>query len=306
MQVSVVLCTYTESMFVDFCEAADSILNQSYEEVQLVIVVDGNHNLYDRVIEEYGDRSDVVTHCNDWNVGLLESRNTGAELADGDVVAFIDDDAVADKHWVEELVGSYEAQDAVAVGGKMTADWVAGRPSYLPEEFFWLVGVTHRGFADGPGPVRNTFGSNISFDREVFLHLGGFDAEVGGRKGDKNLQGGETELCARLRKEYGMSVWYNPNATVAHKVYEYRTDIIWLLDRAFWQGYSKRGMQQLVPDSGGEEGEFLGDLLREYTPERLYRLFRDPSSPKVQKLVLLLVLTGAVGCGYVYGIAKWG
>lgn len=306
MQVSVVLCTYAESMFEDFREAADSVLAQSYEEVQLVVVVDGNDDVYDMVNEEYGDRSDVVGHCNDRNVGLLESRNTGAELADGDVVAFIDDDAVADGHWIEKLVESYEAHDAVAVGGKMTAEWVAGRPSFLPEEFFWLVGVTHRGFAEGPGPVRNTFGSNISFDREVFLDLGGFDTEVGGRKGDKNLQGGETELCARLRNEYGTSVWYNPDATVGHKVFEYRTDPVWLLDRAFWQGYSKRGMQQFVSGSGDEEGEFLGDLMGEYVPNRLYRLFRDPSSPKVQQLAMLMLLTGAVGCGYVYGIAKWG
>ncbi|WP_435063261.1 glucosyl-dolichyl phosphate glucuronosyltransferase [Halobaculum sp. EA56] len=306
MRVSVVLCTYAESMFEEFREAADSVLDQSYGDVQLVVVVDGNDDLYDRVVEEYGGRSDVVVHCNDRNVGLLESRNTGADLADGDVVAFIDDDAVADERWVEELVESYEAQDAVAVGGKMTPEWVAGRPDFLPEEFFWLVGVTHRGFADGPGYVRNTFGSNISFEREVFLDLGGFDTEVGGRKGDKNLQGGETELCARLRDEYDEGVWYNPDATVAHKVFEYRTDPGWLLDRAFWQGYSKRAMQQLVPDSGGEEGEFLGDLLGEYVPGRLRGLFRDPSSAKARQLAMLLVLTGAVGCGYVYGIAEWG
>jgi len=85
----------------------------------------------------------------------------------------------------------------------MTPAWVAGKPSFLPEEFYWLIGVTHRGFADGPGEVRNTFGSNISFRADVFAELGGFDVDIGGRKGDKNLQGGETELCARMREAYG-------------------------------------------------------------------------------------------------------
>jgi len=64
--------------------------------------------------------------------------------------------------------------------------------------------VTHRGFVDEPGEVRNTFGSNISFRTDVFNELGGFDVEIGGRKGDTNLQGGETELCARMKTEYGM------------------------------------------------------------------------------------------------------
>lgn len=292
-------------MYEHFREAAESVLSQSYDDVELVVVVDGTEEVHERVVEDYGDHEEVVVHCNDENVGLLESRNTGAELASGDVVAFIDDDAVADEEWVAELVRGYEEQDALAVGGKMVGDWVAGKPLFLPEEFYWLVGVTHRGFADGPGWVRNTFGSNISFDREVFLDLDGFDTDIGGRKGDANLQGGETELCARLDAEYGEQVWYNPDAVVAHKVFDYRTELTWLLDRAFWQGYSKRAMETLVPESGGEEGEFLGDLMTEFVPGRVKGLVRSPSLIAVLQLVMLFVFTGCVGGGYVYGVTNY-
>ena len=305
MKVSVVLCTYSMDMYEHFREAAESVLEQSYDDVELVVVVDGTDEVYEHVVEDYGDTEDVVVHCNGENVGLLESRNTGAELASGDVVAFIDDDAVADEEWVAELVRGYEEQDALAVGGKMVGEWVAGKPSFLPEEFYWLVGVTHRGFADGPGWVRNTFGSNISFEREVFLDLGGFDTEIGGRKGDANLQGGETELCARLDAEYREQVWYNPDAVVAHKVFDYRTEFWWLVDRAFWQGYSKRAMETLVPESGGEEGDFLGDLVTEFVPERVKGLVRSPSLVAVLQLMMLFVFTGCVGGGYVYGAWKW-
>jgi len=51
-------------------------------------------------------------------------------------------------------------------------------------------------------------------------------------------------------------VWYDPDAEVAHKVFEYRTEFRWLVDRAFWQGYSKRAMESFVEDEGGEEGRF--------------------------------------------------
>ena len=292
-------------MYNHFREAAESVTSQSYDDTEMVVVVDGTDEVCDRVVEDYGDHEDVVIHCNDGNVGLLESRNTGAELASGDVVAFIDDDAVADEEWVAELVRGYEEQDALAVGGKMVGDWVAGQPSFLPKEFYWLVGVTHRGFADGEGWVRNTFGSNISFDRETFLELSGFDTEIGGRQGDANLQGGETELCARLDAEYGEQVWYNPDAVVAHKVFEYRTEFWWMVDRAFWQGYSKRAMDTLVPESGGDEGEFLGDLVTEFIPGRVKELARSPSLVAVLQLVMLMVFTGCVGGGYLYGAWKW-
>jgi glycosyltransferase involved in cell wall biosynthesis len=305
MRVSVVLCTHTLDRYDAFTEAAHSVLQQTHDDTELVLVSDGSDAVYERFEADFGDHENVVTHCNDENVGLLESRNNGAEVATGDVVAFIDDDAVADANWVAELVEAYEYRDALAAGGQMTPEWVAGRPAFLPEEFYFLVGVTQRGFADGPGEVRNTFGSNISFRRDVFLDLDGFDSEIGGRQGDENLQGGETELCARLREEYDAGVYYNPEARVAHKVFEYRTDPTWLLDRAFWQGYSKRGMEVLVPESTGEEYDFLGQLLGEFVPDRVKGLVADPSGEKLLQFVMLFVFTAAVAFGYLYGATKW-
>jgi len=325
MRVSVVLCTYALDAFDDFRAAADSVLAQTHPDVELVVVVDGSEAVHERVTAAYGGRDDVVIHRNDENRGLLASRNAGAARASGDVVAFIDDDAVAREDWVAQLVASYRAHDVAAVGGRMAPAWVAGRPAYLPAEFYWLVGVTHRGFADGPGEVRNTFGSNLSVRRETFREMGGFDPAIGGRKGDRNLQGGETELCARVRAATGRGVWYNPDAVVAHKVFAYRTRPRWLIERAFWQGYSKRAMETFVragggsdrndatgaastddaPDDTGEEAEFLRRLGTEFVPGRLGGLLRRPSLAALAQLVALVVLTAAVGAGYLYGLVRW-
>lgn len=305
MKVSVVLCTYSLEMYDHFSEAAHSVLSQTYDDVELVIVIDGTPAVYERVASDFDDYDETVLHLNDENVGLLESRNTGAELASGDVVAFIDDDAVAHENWITELVQTYEKHDGLAAGGKMTPEWVAGKPSFLPEEFYWLIGVTHRGFASGETEVRNTFGSNLSFKRDVFLELSGFDSDIGGRKGDKNLQGGETELCARLQENYDEAVWYNPDAKVKHKIFGYRTKPGWLLERAFWQGYSKRAMETLVPDSSGQETDFLRDLVGKYIPKRIKGLVTAPSLSGLTQLLMLFLLTGTVGFGYVYGMLKW-
>ncbi|TKX47739.1 glycosyltransferase family 2 protein [Halorubrum sp. SD690R] len=305
MKLSVVVCTYTLDMYEHFCEAADSVLAQTHDDVELVVVVDGVPEVYERVAEDYGYREDTVIECNDENVGLLTSRNRGAELATGDVVAFIDDDAVADEAWAERLVRAYDEEDAIAAGGKMIPEWVAGKPAYLPEEFYWLIGVTHKGFADGSGEVRNTFGSNISFRADVFEDLGGFDVDIGGRKGDKNLQGGETELCARMHEKYGQGVWYDPEAEVAHKVFEYRTEFRWLVDRAFWQGYSKRAMESMVNDGQASEEAFLKRLAMEFVPDRLATLIRNPSIPEMIQLITLVVFTALVGVGYLYGYTRY-
>jgi glucosyl-dolichyl phosphate glucuronosyltransferase len=305
MRISVVLCTYDPALYDAFREATEAVLAQTYPDVELVIVIDGRPALADRIEREYGDRPETVIRCNDENRGLLESRNLGAGLASGEVVAFLDDDAVPDPDWLAVLDAIYERTDALAAGGIMTPEWVAGRPGFLPAEFYFLVGVTHLGFADGPGEVRNTFGSNISFRRAVFSELGGFDPAIGGRTGDSHLQGGETELCVRLQQEYGEGVQYTPEARVAHKVFDYRTEPIWLARRAFWQGYSKRAMSVLLPEAGGEESDFLARLLTEFIPNRIRGLLRTPTRGRFVQLVALFALIACVGFGYGYGIVRY-
>ncbi|MDZ7687782.1 MAG: glucosyl-dolichyl phosphate glucuronosyltransferase [Halobacteriales archaeon] len=308
MKVSVVVCCHTLERLDDLRDAFDSLLGQTYDDIEVVFVSDGNDELYRRIDEDYGDIDDFVTVVNDENIGLSASRNRGIEASSGDVVAFMDDDAVADESWVDVLVKTYEEHDAVAVGGRMTPIWVDGEPSHLPEEFYWLIGVTHRGFAGGRDEVqevRNTFGSNISFRRYVLGELAGFDTSIG-REGDAHLQAEEPELCARMMREYGRGVVYNPDAKVGHKVFEYRTRTRWLLNRAFWQGYSKRAMEKLVPDADiGEEGAYLSMLVFSATPRLLHRLVTRPSFSVPKKIVMLYALTAAVGFGYLYAVATY-
>ena len=305
MKVSVVICTYSEEMYEHFQEAVESVLDQTYDDVELILVSDGNEAVYERMQEDYGDRSDTIVSVSAENVGISAARNHGIERATGDVVAQIDDDSIADPEWVAELVEVYENTDAIAAGGRMTPAWVAGKPEFLPEEFYWLVGVTHRGFAEPGEEVRNTFGSNISFRKEVIDELGGFEPNVG-RKGDLEIQAHESELGTRLRAEFGRGVIYNPDAKVAHKVFDYRKSRRWLVKRAFWQGYSKRALETLLPDAGTEEeSDFLRFLVLEAFPGRVKELVTGPSFTKARQLVWLVLLTGLVGIGYLYGITKW-
>ncbi|WP_256289009.1 glucosyl-dolichyl phosphate glucuronosyltransferase [Halobellus inordinatus] len=301
MDVSVVVCAYDPDQYDDLRDAIESVLAQTYDDVEVVVVIDGSDELYERVQREYGDVDGVVLHCNDSNMGLSRSRNAGIERSSGDVVAFLDDDAIARDDWLAELVDTYERRDAIAAGGRMAPRWVAGEPEWLPPEFYWLVGVTHRGFPEDEREVRNTFGSNISFKRDVFEEVGDFDPNLG-RHGDRQIQGEETELSARMYEAFGERVWYNPDAVVEHKVFEYRTDPRWLLERAFWQGYSKRVLEELIDDAGGEEGAFLSYLLFEGLPGYAIETVRDRSVASAKKGLFATVLTAAVGLGFLYAL----
>jgi hypothetical protein len=97
-------------------------------------------------------------------------------------------------------------------------------------------------------------------------------------------------------------VWYDPDAVVEHKVFDYRLRPKWLVERAFWQGYSKRVMADVIPDDGGgseeEEQEFLRRLAFVFVPDRVKKTVRDRAPAEFVELVVLGVLTAAVGLGY--------
>ncbi|RQG92845.1 glycosyltransferase [Natrarchaeobius halalkaliphilus] len=303
MKVSVVICTYAMDRYDVFSDCVDSVLAQTYDPLEVVVVVDGNDDVFDRVRADYGDSAGVVLHCNDDNQGISYSRTRGAEIATGEVVAFIDDDAVAEADWIEELARVYDETDAIAVGGHAKPDWITEKPDFFPAEFYWLVGCDERGMGEHMEELRNTYGSNISFRRNVFLNVGGYDENTG-RKGDRHVQAHEAPVCIRMANRYGKGVIYNTDAVVNHKLFDYRGEFRWLVFRSFWQGYSKRIMDVLLPEASGDKNDYLKQLMVQFVPDRLSELFRRPSVPKAKQLIAIFVFTAAVGFGYLYGLLE--
>jgi len=299
MKVSVVVCTYSMDRYGPFSECVESVLAQTHDDLEVVLVVDGNDEVFERVREDFGGRDGVVLHCNVENQGISYSRTKGAELASGEVVAFIDDDATAEEDWVEQLLAVYEETDAIAVGGDVVPDWQTEKPDFFPAEFYWLVGCVEPGFAEDGEEVRNTYGSNISYRREQFLEVGGYDPNTG-RKGDKHLQAHEAPVGIRLREEFGRGMVFTRDARVHHKLFDYRGEFGWLVFRSFWQGYSKRVMDLLYPNAEDNKSSYLKQLLTRFVPNRVKNLVRSPSVSRLQQLVAIFVFTAAVGLGYAY------
>jgi len=300
MKVSVVVCTYTMDRYDVFTEAVESVLAQEYEAIEVVLVIDGNPEVYEHAVDDFGDRENVVIHDNEENRGISFSRTKGAELASGDIVAFIDDDGVAEEDWIEAHVETYKGTDAVAVAGYVAPNWVSHKPEFFPEEFYWLVGCTELGFAEDGEEIRNGYGSNVSYKRDVFLDVGGYDVNTG-RKGDRHIQAHEAPVGIRIQYEYGSGVVYAEDAVVHHTLFDYRGEFRWLLFRSFWQGFSKRVMEVLYPGAQGNESAYLKRLFISRIPNRLQTAISRKSISQIKQVVSILLFTGAVGLGYLYG-----
>jgi GT2 family glycosyltransferase len=252
--VSVVICVHTERRWHDTLAAVASVRSQRLTPREVIVVVDHNRPLYQRLRAALTDVVLVESHG---ARGLSGARNTGAGLAQGDIVAFLDDDAIAAPDWLTFLTGPYRDPGVVGVGGVTHPMWAEGRrPSWLPEEFDWVVGCSYRGLPVTPGPVRNLLGGNASFRREVLSVTGGFRPDIGRSAGGRPLGCEETELCIRLaQKRPGSVLVYDNRAVIWHKVPADRACFRYFQARCYAEGLSKALVASSVGAADGLASE---------------------------------------------------
>jgi GT2 family glycosyltransferase len=250
--LAVVICTYSEKRWTDLVQAVESVQRQTRPARDLIIVVDHNPGLLTRVRREFPR----LTTVENWQpAGLSGARNSGLASTGASAIAFLDDDASAAPDWLERLEGGYEDARVLGVGGAVEPVWRAGRPAWFPREFDWVVGCSYQGLPDSAGDVRNLLGANMSFRREVFERVGGFQIGIG-RIGSVPVGCEETELCIRARQAWPERTFlYDPQARVFHHVPASRGTWRYYRSRCYAEGRSKALVSQLVGRTDGLASE---------------------------------------------------
>jgi len=230
----------------DIFALIDSINALTYSNIEVIMVVERSKELFESI------RKYVVLQTilkirivfNTGEQGLSAARNLGFKEASGEIIAFIDDDALVFPEWSEQMVKTYDDSTIIGVTGPSIPLWEDKNLSWVPEEFYWIIGGSgYREWTENR-EVRNVSGTNMSFRREAFNLVGLFMTnlgaiEGGGGLGKQKFGGEETEFCIRLRTKSEKRIIYNPNVRVYHKVYKYRVTSRFIARRAYSEGYTK-------------------------------------------------------------------
>jgi len=195
--ISVIVCSYNGARTIRTC--LENLLKMEYPHFEVIVVDDGSTDATRTIAEQYGVRVISTENC-----GLSSARNTGWEAATGEIVAYTDDDAYPDRHWLTYLAHTFTTTSYVGVGGPnipppnegIIADCVANAPG----------GPIHVLLSDRE--AEHIPGCNMAFRKAALQIVGGFDPQF-------RSAGDDVDICWRLQQR-GWKIGFNPAAMVWH------------------------------------------------------------------------------------------
>jgi len=297
LDISVIICAYTEKRWDDLMAAVDSVRQQIVPVREIIVVIDHNAELLRRAQEALPD---VVVVENTGTPGTSEAWNSGIAFASGQAIAFLDDDVVAKPDWSLSLQEPLKNPHMLGIGGSVTPNWSEKRPSWFPEEFYWVVGCTYRGMPQTAATIRNPIGSNMVFRREVFEGIGVFRRELGS-VGASLMRCDETELCIRAHQRWPQgSFLYEPEANVSHRVPAGRATWRYFCARCYAEGLSKAVMTRFVGVKDGLSAE------RVYVLKTLPQgIIRGAADMLLHHNISGIARSGAIIAGFVVTVAGY-
>lgn len=231
--VSVVVPTRARPEFLHNC--LESLLRVDYpnDRYEIIVVEDGTET-GEQVAEEMRNRSRTrISYQRIPHSGAATARNVGLQLASGEIVAFIDDDAIAIPTWLQRLVQGLLEQGVAGIGGRVSPEY----PERVLEARMGKGGdLCWSSFNASPPKVQEVDylpGGNMAFWRRSLLEVHGLDTRYT-RTGSWRE---DTDVCLRLRRR-GYRLLYDGEARIIHRAIRWvnpserlRPKLVWAMTR---------------------------------------------------------------------------
>lgn len=302
MKISIIISTYSANRYSDLVDLLENIKIQTYDNIETIIIVDKDKVLYNKIENFISNNINMKIIFNPENKGLSSSRNIGIVHATGDIITFIDDDAIPDPKWIEVITNTFRSDDVGAVTGDIIPLWENEDMSWFPKELHWMISCSYIMTPSTKCEIERGFGTNMSFKKSIIDKIGMFNTNLG--INGKNWVGGEdTDIFLRVR-EFGNKVIFDPDAKVFHKICAHRVNIWNIIKRAFDGGFSVAAMSKVrrYDITNSTENGYLKRLFFKFYPDKLKELIITPSWMITSKQITIVTTVILLeGIGYLYG-----
>lgn len=262
-RITAVICTYNRY---DLLPAAiDSLRAQTLDAREFNIVVVDNSPDHEAA-QSFGRQFTGIKNLNyqvEQQSGLAHARNVAVRNCSTEFIAFMDDDAVAEPDWLEQVLIAFDrfGTRAGAVGGRVEPIWDMPRPPWLHDNLLGYVSVVNwGGHCRVANPEEWFAGTNVSYRTSQIRQHGGFPEHLGRIGQGIALLGNEELALSERMRAAGQLLIYAPDARVHHRVPAERLTQTWFRRRAAWQAASDFVLR---PDQTSEHARgHWPDLLR--------------------------------------------
>jgi GT2 family glycosyltransferase len=264
--VSVVVPTIDRPDLVLAC--LDGIAAGTFRDFEVVVVDQSRDDRTRAAIAARFGGDPRVRYLHSAESGAARARNLGAAAARGEILAFVDDDAIPEPGWLAAYASAFRDLSPAPgmVGGRLTPMWERPCPAWFPPGLAHLLGAYDAGdrvreFPPGDFPMSG----NFALPRALMERVGGFDPRLGFDVRRRNpLLGGEDSHLGLKVRHAGRAVVYHPGAEVRHLVRAAKLSPRYLLHRQYWAG---RTYAQLRLRADGDRRGW-GAVLRDAVAKR--------------------------------------
>jgi glycosyltransferase involved in cell wall biosynthesis len=225
-RISVVVCSRNGARTLRWC--LEGVRRLQYPNFELIVVDDGSADGTPTIAKDFGAHLICTS-----NQGLSAARNKGLAAATGEIIAYLDDDARPDEHWLSHLANTFMTTSHAGVGGPnippINANDVAGCVAHAPG------GPIHVLLTDDQ--AEHIPGCNMAFRRESLMAIDGFDTQF-------RIAGDDVDVCWRI-SEQGSTLGFNPAAMVWH---QRRNTVYGYLKQQFNYGRAEADLERKWPE----------------------------------------------------------
>lgn len=216
-----IICSYNRRNYIT--GAMESLYNQTLEKNKFEVIVVDNNSSDDTekiCIAYINERPDFnIKFLSESKQGASFARNTGAALAQFELLVFMDDDALAAPDYLERILLFFKAHpDAAGLGGKIVPKYIPQKPSWMSYYVSSLVGnFDYSKHAVEFKPGKYPLESNMIVTKKDFLAVGGFNTALPGVKGTLRIGGEGKDFFLKVQK-LNKRIFYDPDIAVEHIV----------------------------------------------------------------------------------------
>jgi glycosyltransferase involved in cell wall biosynthesis len=297
-KATVAVCTYNRGKLLKLCIESLSNINFPSNEFEVLVIdnnsTDNTAEVCNNLVSQYPNLS--FRYILETKQGVAHSRTRGAIEARGEIIAYIDDDCLAEGNWLKHIVEFYdEHTEAMSTGGKIVPKYLVPVAGWFGRYFWGLVGNYDLGAkVFQMKGVRYPSGANMHFRKTAFERYGYFDGDLG--RSGKSLMAGEEKGMYLKLIQHNEKVYYLPHVIVYHHVEGNKFDKTYVRKHSFGIGASERLMNKNNP------GKLVKKLL-EYIAKLGYAIAYGSLyllQGKVEKMTMLVKFRWWVIEGFLY------